>query len=269
MTDPVASTNASPVRFPELEARKLTTLLADSITETILRHAMQPGDRLPSEREMREQFGVGRGTLREALRVLEAEGLITVRSGPHGGPVVARPDANRFARLLILLLISWGATLRDVYDVRLVLEPLIAAEAAQRATPEQTEAIRASVSALRDVVDSEAAVVEENQRFHRLLAEASGNPVLVAFSLSLLTIFDGYAMGTHYDQKARQEIARVHAAILKAVAAGDTEKARKAAHGHIRGSIKYLTERYPEILDEPLRPTLLTQAQDTRTRRAG
>src|SRR4051794_1844056 len=108
------SGDAAPIRFSELEVRKLSTLLADSITETILKNGMQPGDRLPPEREMREQFGVGRGTLREALRVLEAEGLIIVRAGPHGGPVVTKPDAERLARMLILLLIGWGATLQDV-----------------------------------------------------------------------------------------------------------------------------------------------------------
>src|SRR3954454_17028374 len=129
------------IRFADVEVRKLSTALADSITDTILKSGLQPGARLPSEREMREQFGVGRGTLREALRVLEAEGLITVRSGPHGGPVVAKPDADRLARLVILLLIGWGATLKDVYEVRIVLEPLAVAEAATAATPEQLEAI--------------------------------------------------------------------------------------------------------------------------------
>src|SRR3954454_8499830 len=109
-----ANTDALTVRFAELEVRKLSTLLADSITETILKNGMQPGHRLPPEREMRDQFGVGRGTLREALRVLEAEGLIIVKAGPRGGPVVAKPDVDRVTRLLILLLIAWGATLRDV-----------------------------------------------------------------------------------------------------------------------------------------------------------
>src|SRR3954471_1911727 len=109
----MAESSASPsadfsnVRFSELEVKKLSTLLADSITETILKNGMQPGHRLPPEREMRDQFGVGRGTLREALRVLEAEGLIIVKAGPRGGPVVAKPDADRVTRLLILLLIAW------------------------------------------------------------------------------------------------------------------------------------------------------------------
>jgi GntR family transcriptional regulator, transcriptional repressor for pyruvate dehydrogenase complex len=266
---PASMKSDSSVRFAELEVRKLSTLLADSITETILKEALQPGARLPSEREMREQFGVGRGTLREALRVLEAEGLITVRSGPHGGPVVARPDPNRLARLLILLLIAWGATLREVYDVRIVLEPLAAGLAAQSATSEQIEAIRESVEALTEAVGDEGAVIEENQRFHRLLAEASGNPVLIAFSLALLTIFDGYAMGTHYDLKTRREVARVHRGILDAIVDRDAEKAHKLALAHNEAALKFLTRRYPKLLDEPLRPTLVTQAQEPTKRLAG
>jgi DNA-binding FadR family transcriptional regulator len=253
------NTDSAPVRFAGLEVRKLSTLLADSITDTILKNALQPGARLPSERDMREQFGVGRGTLREALRVLEAEGLITVRSGPHGGPVVARPDADRLARLLILLLISWGATLRNVYDVRMALEPLVAARAAEHATPEQIQGLRASVAALVDVVGSEAGVVVENQRFHRLLAEASCNPVMVAFSLALLTIFDGYAMGTHYEVDVRREIGRAHEAIVDAIAAHDADRAYRAALKHIEASMAFLKAHYPAVLDEALRPTLITQ----------
>src|SRR3954453_945446 len=233
------------IRFADVEVRKLSTALADSITDTILKSGLQPGARLPSEREMREQFGVGRGTLREALRVLEAEGLITVRSGPHGGPVVARPEANRLTRLLILLLISWGATLRDVYAIRVALEPLVAARAAGHAAPEQVDELKASVAALADVMTSEAGVVIENQRFHRLLAEASGNPVLVAFSLALLTIFDGYAMGTHYELEVRREIGRAHEAIVDRIAAHDPDRAQRAALKHIEASVRFLEAKFP------------------------
>ena len=265
---PSTPADASTVRFAELEVRKLSTLLADSITETILKNGMQPGDRLPPEREMREQFGVGRGTLREALRVLEAEGLIIVRAGPHGGPLVAKPDADRLARLLILLLIAWGATLRDVYEVRVVLEPLAVAQAATAATPEQLEAIRASEQAVRDAMDDEPRLIEENQRFHRLLAEASGNPVLVAFLLQMLTVFDGYAMGTHYDLKTRRQINKNHRAIVNALVARDPERAHRASRLHVDGSIRFLKAHYPEVLDEPLRPTLVQRKPESALRRA-
>jgi DNA-binding FadR family transcriptional regulator len=269
MSDTFEPADAEPaLRFEGIQARKLSTALADSITETILKNGLKPGARLPSEQVMREQFGVGRGTLREALRVLEAEGLITVRSGPQGGPVVAEPDAVRLARLLILLLISWGTTLRAVYDVRIVLEPLAAGRAAKSATPEQLDQMRASIAALEQVIEDEAAVIEENQRFHRLLAEASGNPVLVAFLLALLTIFDGYEMGTHYPLELRHDIVAIHKEIVKAIAAGNVSKAESASRRHVRGSSLFLEEHYSEVLDQPLRPTLLTLTQDALTRQA-
>jgi DNA-binding FadR family transcriptional regulator len=269
VTDQFQPPDADPVlRFGGIEARKLSTALADSITETILKNALKPGARLPSEQKMREQFGVGRGTLREALRILEAEGLITVRSGPQGGPVVTAPDPVRLARLLILLLISWNTTLRAVYDVRTVLEPLASGRAAESATTEQIEQMRASIAALESVLEDEVAVIEENQRFHRLLAEASGNPVLVAFLLALLTIFDGYEMGTHYPVPLRHDIVRIHTEIVDAIAAGDVAAAESASRRHIRGSILFLEEHYSEVLDQPLRPTLLTLTQDALTRQA-
>lgn len=254
---PAADDNAA-VRFDGVGSRKLSSLLVDSITETILREGLKPGARLPPEREMQDQFEVGRGTLREALRVLETEGLITVRPGAKGGPIVAEPDSTRLTRLLILLLIAWGATLRDVYDARIAIEPATARMAAESPDPEQVEEMRASVAALESGVDDEGTVIKENQHFHGLIGKASGNPVLVAFSMSLVNIFDGYAMGTHFSGKARRSVVKFHAAIAEAIAAGDPDAAEQATLDHIEDSIKFLQKRYPKLLDEPLKPTLLS-----------
>jgi GntR family transcriptional repressor for pyruvate dehydrogenase complex len=252
-----ASGDGSAIRFEGVGSRKLSSLLVDAITEKILREGLKPGARLPPEREMQEQFEVGRGTLREALRVLEAEGLVTVRPGAKGGPVVAEPDSDRLTRLLILLLIAWGATLRDVYDARIAVEPLTARKAAESATPEQVEAMRQSVAALEAGVESEDSVIEENQNFHGLIGKASGNPVLIAISMSLVKIFDGYAMGTHFDPPARRQVVKFHAAIVDAIGAGDANAAERATLDHIEDSIAFLEKRFPKLLDEPLKPTLL------------
>ncbi|MGE0065959.1 MAG: FadR/GntR family transcriptional regulator, partial [Solirubrobacterales bacterium] len=195
--------------------------------------------------------------LREALRVLEAEGLITVRPGAKGGPIVAEPDPDRLTRLLTLLLIAWGATLRDVYDARIAFEPLTARKAAEAAGAEEIAEMRRSVDALDEALDDEATVIKENQRFHGLIGKASGNPVLVAFSMSLVSIFDGYAMGTHFDARARLEVVKFHTAIVEAIGAGDPDAAEKATLAHIEDSIKFLEKRFPTLLDEPLKPTLL------------
>ena len=214
--------------------RKLSALVADKITDRILRNGLKPGSRLPSEAEMRQQLGVGRGTVREALRLLEAQGLITVRSGPQGGPVVEELDIEHMTRLLLLLLIFWEATLRDVYEVREVLDPLAAGLAAEHASEAQVQQLRDSVEALRSANRDEEAIVVENQRFHQLLGEACGNPVLAAFIGAITRIFDGYAMGRgKYGPKEARKIADFHGAIVDAVAAGDVTAAADAARAHI------------------------------------
>lgn len=253
-----AAPDPAPIRFENVGPRKLSSLLVDSVTEAILREGLQPGARLPPEREMQEQFEVGRGTLREALRVLEAEGLITVRPGARGGPIVAEPDPARLTRLLTLLLISWGATLRDVYVARIAIEPLMAREAAEGATAEQVEEMRRSVATLEGTIDSETSAIEENQRFHGLIGKASGNPVLVAFSMALVSIFDGYAMGTHFDRRALRAVVEFHTKIVDAIAAGRPKAAEKATLAHIEDSLVFLERKFPKLLDEPLKPTLLS-----------
>lgn len=245
-----------PLRFGEVGARNLPQLLVDSITETILREGLQPGSPMPSERDMCEQFGVGRGTLREALRVLEAEGLLTVRPRSEGGRRVSAPDPERLSRLLVLLLIAWGATLRDVYEARLALEPMAAREAAERRDPEAIAAMRRSLGVLEGAVADEARFIPENQNFNRLLGEASGNPVLIVIAMSLTNIFDGYAMGTHFSQATREYVVLTYGAIVDAIAAGDVKAAGAETLLHVADAISHLEHRFPELLEQPLRPTL-------------
>jgi GntR family transcriptional repressor for pyruvate dehydrogenase complex len=238
--------------------RKLSALVADRITDRILRSGLKPGSRLPSEAEMRQQLGVGRGTVREALRLLEAQGLITVRSGPQGGPVVEQLNTEHMTRLLLLLLILWEATLRDVYEVRQVLDPLAAGLAAKNASEEQVEQLRASVEALTEPGKGEEDIVSENQFFHQLVGEACGNPVLLAFISAITRIFDGYAMGSgKYGPKEASKIAEFHGAIADAIAAKDVEAAEEASRAHIADAIGFFERRHRGLLDEPLRPTLL------------
>ena len=242
--------------------RKLSSLVADKITERILRNGLTPGSRLPSEAEMRRQLGVGRGTVREALRVLEAQGLITVYSGPQGGPVVEELDVEHMTRLLLLLLISWEATLHDVCVVRDVLDPLTAGLAAEHASDEQLEQLRQSVKTLRTVAADEESIVRENQLFHQLLGEACGNPVLAAFIGAVTRIFDGYAMGSvKYGPSEARNIAYFHGAIVDAVTARDVAMAQEAARNHIQDALRFFERRHQGLLDEPLRPTMLLRGR--------
>ena len=109
-------------------------MVAAHLRRQIVLGELKEGDQLPSESVLMEEFGVSRPTLREAFRILEAEGAITVRRGVRGGARVQAPDINVAARQIGLLLQYRGALLSDVYEVRAVLEPAAARMAARRRT---------------------------------------------------------------------------------------------------------------------------------------
>jgi DNA-binding FadR family transcriptional regulator len=106
-------------------APKAAEVVADDLAGHILLTGMNEGDVLPNEREMTELFGVGRGTLREALRILETQGVITIRPGPGGGPVVRRPRPDDLAGNLTLLLQLMDVPFGQVLQAREVVEPLL------------------------------------------------------------------------------------------------------------------------------------------------
>src|SRR5215218_6683547 len=109
-----------------VRAPKTAELIATHIRRQIVRGELKEGDTLPPEVRLMEQFGVSRPTLREAFRILETESLISVRRGSRGGAQVMAPDLSVAARYVGLLLQLQGATIVDVYEARMVLEPVCA-----------------------------------------------------------------------------------------------------------------------------------------------
>ena len=234
---------------------KLPTIVADQITQSILEDKLSPGSRLQPEHEMLEAFGVGRATLREALRLLESEGLITLKTGPGGGPIVQRPDLGRVTRLLLIVLLTSGTSLRHVYEARGVLDPLIASLAAERATPEQIAQLEDSLQVMKQAAGDEEALLMENLRFHRLIADTAGNPVLDAYSFLIQDILDGHRMGIRYSPQRRRGIIESHAAIVRAIAERDRAQASAAAAAHVAEAVTYFERKYPGELDAPVSAT--------------
>ena len=105
-----------------VRAPKTAELIATLYRRQIVRSELRPGDTLPSEQQLMEQFGVSRPTLREAFRILEAEDLISVKRGSRGGARVTQPSLSVAARYVGLLLQVQGTTIADVYEARMVLE---------------------------------------------------------------------------------------------------------------------------------------------------
>jgi GntR family transcriptional regulator, transcriptional repressor for pyruvate dehydrogenase complex len=239
------TTPERPLRRP-----KMAAVVADAIADDILARGLRPGDVLPTETAMIEQYGIARSTLREALLLLESDGLLTVRPGRAGGPVVQRPTPENLVRRLSLLLSVSGTPFADVMRAREVIEPELVAGAARHASAEQRAALAASVRDLAAAIDDEPAFLQLNQDFHGLIARAAGNEVLAAFWFAIQRIADGHQVGIRFSRGAREDAIRAHRRILDAIEAGDAAAASRVMAHHLDGFTALVAERYPELLSD-------------------
>src|SRR5262249_51203518 len=125
---------------------KRADFVAGQIKQLITDRSLRPGDRLPKEQELQALFGVAKGTMREALALLEAEGLVRIRTGPQGGATIGAVSFDRAFRLLQNFLYFRDPTAEDMYQGRLLIEPEIAAGAVPALTPEDFAALEQSIA---------------------------------------------------------------------------------------------------------------------------
>lgn len=236
-----------------LRRPKMATVVADAVARDIIAKGLRPGDALPTEAAMIEEFAVARSTLREALLLLESEGLIVNRRGRSGGPVVQRPTAEHLARLLSILLSVSRTSFGEVVRARRVIEPELTAGAAANATDEQIEELADSVRGLEEAIDDEVAFLELNRRFHDLIATAAGNEVLAAFRFAIQHISDGHQVGIRFHKEARLAAVHAHAEIVEALRRHDPARATAVMVAHLDGFSDLIENRYPEVLDDQVK----------------
>lgn len=169
MSKPLVSVATSePTPWPRSPRPKASTLLASELRGEIISAKLPVGVNLPNEAELMERTGYSRATVRESLRLLEAEGLIVTRRGPRGGVQVSRPDIAQSTRSIAVLLALSDAKLRHLFRFRQDVEPEAARLAATSATPEQIEGMLKATGQHPEPIDRLVS-------FHSLLAESCGN----------------------------------------------------------------------------------------------
>jgi DNA-binding FadR family transcriptional regulator len=214
--------------------------IADELRAMIVSGQLSEGDSLGREPELVERFGVSRPSLREALRILEAEGLITVVRGVYGGVVVHEPDQRMTARTASLVLRARNVSLADVFEARAELEPLAVRAIASRRSR------RAAVSELRELVDEEEASIEDPERFgvanaafHERLVSLGGNQTLaiVTEMLNEIVVRAVAAVSTSDDAvgslATRRRGLRSQRRLLELLAAGDAPGAEEHWRAHM------------------------------------
>jgi DNA-binding FadR family transcriptional regulator len=234
-----AVTNVSTVRVP-----KAGEMVASQLRRQIVLGELKEADQLPSESVLMEQFGVSRPTLREAFRILEAEGAITVRRGVRGGARVQVPDISVAARHIGLLLQYRGALLSDVYEVRAVLEPAAARMAARRRTSADLRRLQEVVDRHRESVDDPGTAFVADAEFHQLILELSGNETLqvLAGMLSSIIREGDRSYADSHDRQHEEELAKVavraHSRLVELIRKRSGEEAEELWRKHRAESAK-------------------------------
>ena len=218
----------------------------EHIETQLLEDALRPGDRLPGERALSAELGVGRSSVREALRVLEVLGLIRTAagSGPSSGAIIIATPGGGMSALMRLQVAASGFPVADIVRTRLILETSVAGDLAE-ASAAQTAAAPdlAPAELLLDAMDSpDLAPIEFlalDAAFHLALAEASGNQVITATMAGLRSGIEGYALeGVAAISDWHATSARLrseHRGIVEAIRRADAASARTRTHDHISG----------------------------------
>lgn len=231
---PAARTGASQIRTLRRRRPKAAEVLAHQIQADIARLGLQPGDRLPKETEMIAEHGVSRATLREALRILEINGLISMRTGPNGGPTVRSATPGDFGRMIALFLQAKKITLGELLQARCLVEPMLVRDASQCGNPAFLRKVKAlqSRGAALDIYDDDA-YIEVSREFHELMACSSSNRVLSMFGMALMSMFVVELDRRKYPPEKRRQTIREHDLVLKAIIARRHDKAFEHMLGHM------------------------------------
>lgn len=183
--------NERPIRVP-----KTAEIVADKIRQRIIAGELKEGDSLHPEAQLMESFSISRPTLREAFRILEAEGLINVVRGSRTGARVHQPRVESVSRYASYVLQASGVTVADIYEARLAIEPYVARQLAKKKT-------KASVKRLREEAERLTALVEQEHHtdfiigiaeFHRVMVEVAGNETLHFLTRVLQDVIEQYQL---------------------------------------------------------------------------
>jgi GntR family transcriptional repressor for pyruvate dehydrogenase complex len=219
-----------------LRRDRLYEQIADQIQGLIVARSLQPGEKLPSERELAEQLGISRTVVREAIRTLTVQGLVKVKPGCGTYVQALSPAAAVASIKLLLKLRHTPESLDNLYEIRRMIEIEIAGLAAERATDEDRATLESAVDAMVANTEDPKAFTEHDLAFHAALAEATQNELFGALLSPISNLWLDVILISYHAPGAAEEGIEYHRQILSAIGAGDRERARRVMHAHIHHS---------------------------------
>lgn len=234
--------------FREARQNRVFQDVVDQIQEAIVDGKIRPGQQLPAERELKDQFGVSRGTLREALRVLEQKGLIQIKTGVAGGAIVKGVTTEQISENLGLLIRYRKVSLQNLAEFREALEGLVAGMAAERATAKDIDRLRELLNEARRHVergpDHWDDFIRVDEQIHLELSLITDN---ILYITVLQTVY--HNIHTYYESylPLDENIVRENyddlLNIIDAVDRRNPQRAREMAQDHVRRFSTYMDRK--------------------------
>ncbi|WP_291953828.1 FadR/GntR family transcriptional regulator [Mahella sp.] len=194
------------------------------IEEALISKELKPGDPLPSENEMAKTFGVGKTSVREAIKMLEAMNVVEVKHG-NGSFIKQKADVDNINSLIFTLLLEQGSN-KEIFELREMFEPAYTVMAMKKATPEDIENIRNAINRLENAVNQGTQQADDDLAFHYAILESTHNPFVIRIGSTILQLFKA-SLGT--TMKNMPEIAvRDHVRIFNAFCDKNEEELRQA-----------------------------------------
>ena len=223
------------------------------LLERIVQSDLEPGASMGTEAELLEQFQVSRPTLRESLRILESQGVLTLRPGPKGGILVSKPSVDVLAHTLSVFLRLNNVPFVEILRARLAIEPALAHDAALYGTDADFDEMERTTDRLEAAGNDSEVVYKENRDFHNAIARAANNPVLEVFWFTIRILASGEGAGLKYTERNLRHVVTAHRRILEACRRHDPDAAQRLMVEHLGELDVLLRTRFRDRLEEPTR----------------
>ena len=220
------------VAFEAIQKTKVYEEISAQLQRLILDGAFRPGDKLPPERELAEQFGVSRSAVREAIRSLELKGFVEPRPGE--GTLVRTPSFDSLLNPLASLLGQKRELVVELLDVRMMLEPPLAARAARNASPEDIASLEAILERQKERVARHEVAIEEDSEFHYTIARAAKNSVILKVLDMMMDVLRESREQSLQVEGRREKSLAGHRRIFNAIKRRDPEAAEVAMLQHLQ-----------------------------------
>lgn len=241
------ATNAAPA-VGRVQVPKASDLLASRVREQILSGVFSEGRPLPNERDLAVETGLGRGTIREALRILENQGLIAIRTGRNGGAVVRRPGRSSVEDSIGTFIRGQQLRLEALLETRVAVEPAAARYAAMHRTNDDLARLKVIQAELESAVAARdlPKYLRTNVDWHLAVVHASHNELLIAFMTAIAEAVHAATEADNFNSdEVRRATLHAHERITDAIVSGDAEAAGRRMARHVDAYVSLMSLKQP------------------------